>query len=320
MNLKKIAELAGVSVATVSKVINGKDQHISHETRERINEIIKSTGYMPNAVARGLKIKKTNTIGLIIPDITNPFFPEIARGIEDVARENGFGVVLRNTDNNPLRESECITFLQSKMVDGIILIRGASSGNITIPKHTPCVIIDVKKGEMIGKEGKVYVDVQEAIFESTNVLISSGCKHIAYISSIYGSTQSYRRALEASDISYKEELIYLEDFLPRTGYTGVVELLRRTKVDGIACGSDLIAIGALNALRDMQIAVPQEIKVIGLDDIYLSMYTNPKLTTIAQPTYKMGEAAAQMIIDHIVDKEPLKVLKLEHKLVWRETV
>lgn len=320
MKLKEIAELAGVSTATVSKVINAKDQHISHETRERIIEIIKETGFMPNAVARGLKTRKSNIIGLIIPDITNPFFPEIARGVEDIARENGFGVVFSNTDNHPLRESECITFLQSKMVDGIILIRGASSDDVAIPKNTPCVIIDGKKGVLTGREGKVYVDVQEAMFESTNVLISSGCKDIAYISSTHGSDQGYKRALELANIPYKEELVYQDDFSPKTGYTGMMELFGKVKVDGIACGNDLIAIGVLNALRDLKISVPDEIKVIGLDDIYLSLYTNPKLTTIAQPTYKMGKNAAQMIIDHIVNKEPLQVQKLEHNLVKRETV
>ncbi|TAH64831.1 MAG: LacI family transcriptional regulator [Anaerolineaceae bacterium] len=328
MTIKDIAREAGVSITTVSKVMNGRDENISDATRDRVKKVIKDNNYITNAVARGLKTKKTNIIGFVLPDIVNPYYPEIARGIEDAARDRGFGVIFCNTDNSPERELECLQFLKSKMVDGIIYTRtlnGSDAESITNVK-TPIVIVDRFVDTHRKKNiGKVFVDVTKAIYESTVKLRKAGCKNIALISSLYTTKSDryfgYVQAMEDLKLPVCEELIYLDEFNVETGYKGAGVLLEKHKdIDGIVCGNDLIAIGALDMLRENNIRVPEDIKVIGLDNIYLSNFTNPKLSTMEQPTLEVGKTAANMLIDFIKEGKPLYDCVLNHKYIQRESV
>ena len=159
--LKQLAQEAGVSIATVSKVVNGRDEHISEATRKRIRELVESSGYRPNAIAKGLKEKKTNTIGFVLPDISNPFFPEIARGIEDEAKKHGFAVVFCNTDNDVVREESCISFLRSKMVDGLIFTQTTRESVFSkeLIGNIPVVVVDRGIDTNSKNIGKIYVNL-----------------------------------------------------------------------------------------------------------------------------------------------------------------
>lgn len=328
MTIKDVAQLAGVSITTVSKIMNNRDGNISDATRNRVKKVIEENNYITNSVARGLKTKKTNIIGFVLPDIVNPYYPEIARGIEDAARDRDFGVIFCNTDNHPEREKECLDFLMSKMVDGIIYTRTLKGSNVQYISEVsiPVVIVDRFVNIQPKKTvGRVYVDVSKAIYDSTVMMAKAGCKNIACISSSYTDSTDryfgYLKALEELGIKHSDKLVYLDEFTIETGYKGIQNMLDSgAEIDGVVCGNDLIAIGVLNVLKDRGVLIPKDIKVIGVDNIYLSNFTNPRLSTMAQPTRELGEIAANMLIDHLKDGKPLIEKVLNHAFVDRETI
>ena len=317
--IKEIAELANVSTATVSKVINGKDQYISEATRQKVLEIVEREGYIPNGVAKSLKMKKTKTIGIIVPDVMNLFFSELARGVEDAAEKEGYSVILCNTDNKQSKEEKYLGVLHEKMVDGIIMTAAEVSMNKSIKKSKiPTVLVD-RDIELDKPAGRITVNNEEGAFIATKFLIEKGCKNIGFISSQKKNKPSaerlkgYIRALEENGLEVDEKKIFLKNFTIDTGYEGVKTLLKETKIDGIFCGNDLIAIGAMQALKQNNLKVPEDVKVIGFDNISVSKFTDPPLTTIKQPIYQLGEEAVKMLIA-IIDKKDIdmqKVLKTE---------
>ena len=308
MTLKDIAKMANVSSATVSKVLNGKDEHISEATRQKILEIVKREGYIPNAIAKSLKMKKTKTLGIIIPDVMNLFFSELARGIEDAAEKKGYSVILCNTDNKVKKEEKYIQMLQEKMVDGIILTTSEESVSKSLKRrNTPIVLLD--RDILIDEEvGRIVVDNMEGAFNATEFLVKKGCKNIGFISSDDVNKSSgqrlegYKNALLANALEIDEDRIYLDSYTIETGYRGTLKILEKKHIDGICCGNDLIAIGAIKALKEKEIHVPGDVKVIGFDDIQISRYMDPPLTTIKQPIYEMGEEAVKMLISIINGK------------------
>lgn len=325
MTMKEIARLANVSSATVSKILNGKDQHISETTRKRVLEIVEREGYIPNAVAKSLKIKKTKTLGIIIPDVTNQFFSELARGIEDAAEKEGYSVILCNSDNKIKKEERYLQVLQEKMVDGIILT--ASEQGLTRSlerRNTPMVLLD-RDILLDRKIGRIIVDNLEGAYLATSHLLDKGSKEIAFISSRNTGRSSgerlegYKKALKERGIKLREDLIFLGEYSIDTGYKGTLEILEKTKIDGICCGNDLIAIGAINALTKKGIQIPKDIRIVGFDDIQMAQYVNPPLTTIRQPIREMGEEAVKMLIAIIEKKSKGEVKVLKTKLVERRT-
>lgn len=325
MTMKEIARLANVSSATVSKILNGKDQHISETTRKRVLEIVEREGYIPNAVAKSLKIKKTKTLGIIIPDVTNQFFSELARGIEDAAEKEGYSVILCNSDNKIKKEERYLQVLQEKMVDGIILT--ASEQGLTRSlerRNTPMVLLD-RDILLDRKIGRIIVDNLEGAYLATSHLLDKGSKEIAFISSSNTGRSSgerlegYKKALKERGIKLRKDLIFLGEYSIDTGYKGTLEILEKTKIDGICCGNDLIAIGAINALAKKGIQIPKDIRIVGFDDIQMAQYVNPPLTTIRQPIREMGEEAVKMLIAIIEKKSKGEVKVLKTKLVERRT-
>lgn len=325
ITMKDIALLAGVSTATVSKIINGNDKYISEDTRERVNKVIRETNYVPNAVAKGLKIKQSRTLGFILPDISNPYFPEIARGIEDAAGSLGFSVMFCNTDNDVNREAEAISFLQSKMVDGIIVTRTAPESRVAeySKKETPFVVVDSKSSTAKNDVGEVIIDSKAAFTDITKLMLKKGCKKLAFISASgeYDREryEGFSAALNECGLEAEESLIYRENYDVKTGYDGVEHIFENNFADGIVCGNDLIAVGVVDALRKKGLSVPEDVKVSGFDDIYFSRYLNPALTTVKQPAYEMGAAAAKMLINFILNSEPLHSIKFPYQLIERES-
>ena len=327
ITIKDVAKQADVSIATVSKIINGKDEHISEATRQKVLEIIEQMGYVQNTMAKGLKEANTKTLGLVIPDIDNAF-PEMAKGAQDEAFAHGYTVLFGSTDNNAVQEEKFLDVLKSRMVDGIIYVSSdyATSNKLLADLSIPVVFID-RKIEKSGNMGSVQIDNYKAMKEVAEYISKKGCKKIAYITadiSVSPSRERYeglKDGLEEAGIVFDKKLHYPGTFSVETGQIGAMTLLQREpSIDCIVCGNDLMAIGAMSTCQKLGRKVPDDIKIMGFDDIYISKYLNPELTTVRQDAYEMGKQAAGMLIEHIEQKSPLKDIVLSHEIVERNTV
>lgn len=326
MTIKKIAELAGFSSATVSKILNGKDQHISEETRRKVLEVVEREGYIPNGIAKSLRMKNTKTLGIIMPDVMNLFFSELARGVEDAAEKRGYSVILCNTDNKKSKEEKYIQILQEKMVDGIILTASESSTSKSLERcNIPIVLVD-RDIDVEKQVGRITVNNEKGGFLATSFLISKGCKNIGFISSSKNNKPSterlkgYKRCLDENGISFRQELTYFDSFKIETGYYGTLSILEKSKVDGIFCGNDSIAMGSIKALKEKGIKVPEDIKIIGFDNISICEFVDPPLTTIKQPIYEIGEGAVDILVSMIEKNGKDLTRTLEPVLIQRGSV
>ncbi|MCT4634445.1 MAG: LacI family transcriptional regulator [Firmicutes bacterium] len=330
VTIKDIARLSGFSTATVSKVINGKDENITKETREKVLRIAQEHNYVPNTIARSMVTKKTRTIGLIIPDIVNPFFPEVARGAEDMASKMGYNLILCNTDNDQKKEEKYINMLEEKMVDGIIFT--ASSKGFTDLERlkrlkVPVIFVD-RDVECDDILGKITVNNELGAYEGVSHMIHKGMKKIIHITGSLSNKpaddrlQGYKKALMKNKIEYSPDNVFEGDFTVGWGYKAVEKAFERgINFDGVFCGNDLIAIGVIKALKKKGISVPQQCGVVGFDDIEISAMMVPSLTTVSQPKYDMGNITAKVLIDIIEGKEKSKNIDivLESYLIERET-
>lgn len=327
--IKDIARLAEVSTATVSKVVNGKDEKISSATRERVMRIINEVGYVPNRIASSMVTKKTKTIGLIIPDIANPFFPELARGVEDLASKEGYTLILCNSDDSLEKEDAYIDMLQEKMVDGIIFTASSSRTEVSSAlKKVRIPVITVDRDiDGLKSQRKIVVDNETGAFEAVSYMIDRGYKRIFHISGPMTSKpaqeryRGYLHALKAKGIEPVGGHLISGTYTGEWGYNGVQELIKRgIEFDGIFCGNDLIALGALKALHANKIDVPNSVGLVGYDDIYMAQMVNPELTTVKQPNYEMGYQAAELLLNMIKGLEPDKTSNvLKTHLIVRGT-
>ncbi|MEA1974297.1 MAG: LacI family DNA-binding transcriptional regulator [Bacillota bacterium] len=329
ITIKDIAKEAKVSTATVSKVLNRKDHRISDQTRNLVLKIAKDKNYIPNSMARSLVTKKTNTIGLILPDITNPFFPELARGAEDKANEEGYMIMFCNTDDKAEKESKYLNMLAQKMIDGIILTQSANmEGNSKILNELkiPLVLID-RDIDIENVQGKVLVNNFEGAYNAVEYLIKKDRKKIAFITGPLSTTTSndrldgYKKGLIDNKIDINSKLILEGEYKGEWG-TEATKILLEDKIefDAIFCGNDLIAVSVIKTLKKFNLNIPNDVSVIGYDNIYLSEIVEPPLTTVNQPVYQMGYEAAGLLIDILEKKTKGKTIKLGTNLVIRETV
>lgn len=302
ITIKDIAKKAGVSITTVSRIINNKGESFSEETLKKVRDIIDELGYTPNALARGLITKKSGSIGLIIPDITNPFYPDLARGIEDAASELGYNLILCNSDNNLEKERNYISVLKDKYIDGIILTTSKflnlndvklSLGNI------PLVILDecVEENDMFG----VFVDNVQGGYDAGKYLLELGHRKIACITgpldtkSAIDRLEGFKKALEESGMELNPELLIEGDYKIEGG-AKAAKLLEGKDYTAIFALNDLMAYGVYNTIKASGRRIPEDVSIIGFDDISISKIVEPPLTTIKQPSYKMGVTAAKTLI------------------------
>ncbi|ADC49331.1 Transcriptional regulator, LacI family (HTH and periplasmic-binding domains) [Alkalihalophilus pseudofirmus OF4] len=296
--IREVAKMAGVSVATVSRVINGNGK-VKQATEEKVREIIKELNYVPSAIAVSLNNKKSKTIGLMLPDITNPFFAELAKGVEEVAKENGYTVILCNTNGDLQSELDHLQVLEQKYVDGIILSSHTLSYSDVEHIATPIVSID---RTLEGNFPSVTSNNFQGAVMAVRHLLEKGCKKIAHIS----GPQSIRTArlrlqgyLEVvGDLDwYTEALVADGDYEIKSGYEATRTLLQMNRdIDGIFAGNDLMAVGCLKAIHSLGLHVPRDISVIGFDGINFSKITIPELSTISQPIYDMGLLATNTLL------------------------
>ncbi len=304
-----VAHRAGVSTATVSRALNGNPL-VAERTRARIAQAVEELGYEPNSIARSLVTRSTKTIGLLLPDITNPFFPELVKGVQLLAAERSFTLLLSQTGNDPKTEQRYLNLFRGKGIDGLLLV-GLALGRAKLSKFVasriPLVSLD-RDVDLIGIP-LVHLDNRAGARRATEHLLAFGHRTIAHIAgprSLHVSqdrSRGYFDALENANLSQRPELVVASDFTEAGGRAACLALLESgARFTSIFAANDLMAIGAMAGLKDAGLTVPTDVSVVGFDDIHIASYTAPPLTTLRQPAYEMGRRAAQILIDAIGGK------------------
>ncbi|MQA11555.1 MAG: substrate-binding domain-containing protein [Pseudonocardiaceae bacterium] len=306
MNIRDVAAAAGVSVATVSRVISPKsaDQPIRPQTRQRVLDAIDKLGYRPNDLARALLHQRTSAVGLVVPDISNPYYPALVRGVEDTASTRGYRVVLCNTDRNVQKTTAYLDTLVKTRVDGIIIAGGSTTmpmlRDVLQPYRTKVVVVGRHRLEF----PSVRVDNVAAVRDAVEYLIGLGHRRIGFIAGPLSSNtvqdrlEGYRQALRAAGVESPDELVREGDFQEQSGYDIARSLpdwpVRPT---ALVAANDRMAVGAMAALADAGLRVPDDVSLVGFDDVSLASYIRPALTTVSVPTYEMGQAAMEMLLE-----------------------
>jgi LacI family transcriptional regulator len=305
--MRDVAERAGVSVTTVSHVIN-ETRVVSDDSRDRVLEAMSELGYQPNALARSLRRKETYTLGVIVPDSADPFFAEVVRGIEDTSFQQGYTITLCNSDHDLDKELLYTNALREKQVDGILFFSagGKSAEHIQRlqKRRMPLVVVDRHTLNM-GLDS-VLIDNDWGGWCATRHLVRLGHRRIACITGPSDLTLSaervtgYRRALAEGRLPVDEKLILKGDFQFESGYQAARQLLAMdVPPTAIFACNDLMAVGVVNAVQELGYKVPENLSVVGFDDVRLASFINPPLTTIAQPKYEMGHIATTMLLERI---------------------
>jgi len=326
--MRDVAEHAGVSVTTVSHYIN-KTRRVSDELQMRISAAMEALNYQPNALARSLRRKITHSLGIIIPDSANPFFAEVARGIEDASFEQDYNVFLCNTDGNPKKELIYANVLVEKQVDGILFVASAGTAHDLMrtlaQRKIPLVLVDRDLPDV--EADSVLVNNRLGGYQATRHLIDLGHRRIGCIAGPSALTPSaervtgYRQALAECSIPIDESLIVKGSFHYQSGFEAAQKLLSLPEPPtAIFACNDLMAVGAISAAIKSGRSVPGQLSVVGFDDIQLASYVNPPLTTVAQPTYDVGMLAAKLLMERLQDRDlPPRRQYLETQLVIRES-
>jgi len=305
VTLNDIASKAGVSLATVSLALNGSDK-VNKDTKIRIKNIAEELNYIPNARARALVKKSTNTIGLVIPEVVNPFFAELAQSIKDYVRSQNFNVILCSTDYQSEEELRYINMFRSGQVDGAIF---ACVGDV-MEKHNELIIELVKQNipvVFVDRDGVdhdlipvVKSDVYHAAYQAADYLISLGHKNLAFAGQSLERLNGFKSALLKHQMELKEENIYYDYLKMEGGYqVGKKIAARKKRPTAVVCLNDEIAIGVIQALIAKKVEVPKEISVIGIDNIKMANFYNPSLTTVNIPVSQMGKKAAEILLKKI---------------------
>lgn len=304
--IRDVAAHANVSTSTVSHVLNDT-RFVEPATKARVLHAIDVIGYRPNSLARSLRRRGTSTIGLLIPDNSNPFFADIARAIEDVSFDAGYNVIFCNSDMSEAKETAYIDVLLSRQVDGLILISTSDRPEQLQPilkARVPVVVVDRELGD--AQVDQIVVDNDYGGYLAGQYLARLGHRQIACITGQSDLTPSanrligFRRALDEAGIALSPDAIVAGDFRHESGERAVQHLLeQQVAFTALFATNDLMAFGALNALRRAQRNVPDDVSVIGFDNIWPSAIMAPALTTIAQPISEIGRCSAKRVIERI---------------------
>jgi len=323
-----VAREAGVSMATVSRVVNG-NPNVKPATRKKVLETIERLGYRPNAVARGLASKKTTTVGVVIPDISNAFFAEVTRGIDDIASMYHYNIILSNSDKKKEKELSLINTLLEKQVDGLLFMGGeVTEEHLQIFKtaSVPIVLAATKDEHRIFPS--VDIDHLQAAKDAVKAFIEAGHKKIAMISGPltdpltgYARYQGYKEALEESGLPFNEQYIRIGDYHYESGLKAMRHFLSLDdRPTAVFAATDEMAVGAIHEIQDQGFQVPEEIEVRGFDNTPISSMVRPLLSTVAQPQYDIGAVAMRFLTKHM-NKEPIsdKTVILQHQLMDRKS-
>ena len=329
ITMDEIAKLAGVSKATVSRVLNNVECGVGEETRKRVRQIADELSYSLEPGSRKKPMQNVKIIGLILPDITNPFFAELAKAVELSARKNGYSLVLANTDFSEENECSNIREMMIKHLDGIILVPSGYQAREEhfLPKRyqIPMVLMD-RKLEGITDIPGVYSNNEYASVISCEYLIRKGAQKIVFISGPLNVSTSierfegYKAVLAQYGIPFRPEMCRHGNYTVESGYNAVLEMERcGVSYNAILAANDLMALGALKAVQELGYKVPEDVQIIGFDNIEFSQYCEPSLSTMQQPTYDMGSKAVELLMKIIDNAEPTQPERLGPKLLMRKT-
>lgn len=327
--LKDVAKIAGVSTATVSRVLNDAE-NVNPLTRAKVEKTIKALNFKPSRVAQRLRIRdgKKRIIGLVVPDIQNPFYVDVVRGVEDLASLKDYAVFVGNFAQEEEKEKMYLNLMKSESVDGLIVAPGNEKDDEVmelVKEGLPIVCIDRGLSEM--DVDVVLVDNMKGAFDAVEFLIQSGYKRIAYIGGLpqipttIHRQKGYEDALKKYGIPIDSELIRFGDSKHESGKIITEELLNlQNRPTALFTGNNLITLGALETIHNRKLKIPQDIAIIGFDDMYWSISLNPPLTAVRQPGYEIGKRAAEILFQKVKepDREPVKLI-LRTELIKRES-
>ena len=305
--IKDVAAAAGVSFTTVSHVVNNS-RPVSADVRAKVERAIRDLNYVPSAVARSLKARSTATVGLLVPNGTNPYFAELARGVEDGCARKGYCVFFCNSDDDPAKQRSYLRVLQEKRIDGLIV---ASAGDDAVLASTladarePIVVID-RNIEGLDAD-LVQIDHERGAWLATRHLLELGHSRIGCITGPVSAAVSamrmhgFLRAMSERGMEIPADAIVESDFSGAGGYRAAGQLFDNLRPTAIFAGNDMMGIGALRAAAERGLRVPTDCSIIGFDDIELGNFTWPALTTVGQPARALGEMAALTLIERIAN-------------------
>jgi LacI family transcriptional regulator len=322
--IREVSSLAGVSISTVSRVLNNTVP-VANETKQRVLEAVEKLEYHPNAFARSLVTNRSGCLGVIVGEINSPFFGELLKGIEDKAESLGMHLIVSSGHAQEASETRALHFLQQRRPDALIVYveaLGDEALQHLTYKNVPVVVL----GRFIKDTPCVYLDNEEGGFTATQYLIQQGHRCVAHLSGpthlpdSVARLKGYQKALESHALPYDPALVAEGNFSEGSGYETIKVLLSRAKdFTALFVANDQMAAGVLRALREAGLRVPEDISVIGYDDIPLAKFLYPLLTTIRQPLTDMGQAAADIALARLNGQET-EVRKFEPQLVIRESV
>ena len=329
ITMDEIAKLAGVSKATVSRVLNDSECGVGEQTRVRVKKIAEELGYSVEQTEKKKNVSFTRYVALILPDITNPFFADLAKSVENSLRRKGYSLVLANTDFSEDNEAAQIRELMVKHLEGILLvpsgIRAREEHDLPRRYQIPMVLMD-RKLEGISDIPGVYSNNEYASVISCEHLIRKGARDIVFISGPLNVSTSierfegYKAVLAQHSIPFRPEMCRHGSYTVESGYNAVLELERSgISYSAILAANDLMALGALKAVREFGYRVPEDVQIIGFDNIEFSQYCEPSLSTMPQPTFDMGAKAVELVTGIIEKRDPVQPERLIPKLLMRKT-
>lgn len=324
--IKDIAAKAGVSITTVSRVLNMKEEGMSQKTREKVLKVIEEMNYTPNHFARGLITNKSRLLGLIVPNINNPFFPELCRGAEDEANLNEYSLIICNSDDDATKEESYLRLLSQQQVDGILLSSRGDFPSLSTEQleqsKIPFVLLD--RGGKSVKHNGVFINNEQGGYLAGRHLIDLGHRRIACVTgsaelqNVSDRVSGFRRALKEEDIDLPESRIIYGDFHMESAYIQSKKFLAETDVTAIFACNDLMACGVYRAAYETGLKIPKDLSIIGFDDISLVSALIPQLTTIRQDIYEMGRRAVKILLENI-NNETNESAIFEPTLIVRES-
>ncbi|MBC1491814.1 catabolite control protein A [Listeria booriae] len=323
-----VAREANVSMATVSRVVNG-NPNVKPITRKKVLDVIKQLGYRPNAVARGLASKKTTTVGVMIPDISNVFYAELARGIEDIATMYKYNIILSNSDENEDKELQVLNTLLGKQVDGIIYMGERISEQLQEEfDRSPAPVVLAGSVDAANKIASVNIDYKQASYEAVSRFTKNGRKKIAFISGSLDEPVNselklggYREALKEAKIKFNEDYVLESAYHYEAGVKAWEQLssLKATP-DAIYVADDELAMGVLNAALDAGVKVPEDLEIVTSNNTKLTLMARPQLSTVVQPLYDIGAVAMRLLTKLMANEEvEEKTVILPHSEKMRGT-
>ncbi|MFC3023491.1 substrate-binding domain-containing protein [Vibrio zhugei] len=327
--MKDIAKQAGVSTSTVSHVIN-QTRYVSDDIAKRVNLAAKQLNYAPSALARSLKMNRTKTLGMLVTTSTNPFFGEVVKGVERSCYQQGYNLILCNTEGDEERMRASIDTLLQKRVDGLMLMCTTLECKqvMDFERYPDVPVVVMDWGPIVEVSDKILDNSYQGGVMATQYLIDCGHKHIGCITGPLSQHQAlnrfqgYQAAMQQAGLPINDDWVVESTFECEGGHEAMQTLLSRaTRPTALFVSNDMMAMGAINAAAEHRIAIPHDISIIGYDDISIAQFMTPPLTTIHQPKYRLGKAAVEAVLARLkaMDAAP-QLIKLEPTLIERCSV